>query len=92
MSWWMEDHGDMEDSVDYGAKNFWTNKTKTKEKPQPPSQFLHQSKESTSLMTQWKDEDDNAEDVDNWIKKFLDLHNFLYKANLHLRPCQFLNS
>jgi hypothetical protein len=35
-------------------------------------------------MTQWKDEDDNVEDGDNWIKKFLDLHNFLYKANLHL--------
>ena len=74
------------------CKKFLDQKNKDKEKPQPTSQFLQQGKESTSLMTQWKDEDNNVEDVDNWIKKFLDLHNFLYKANLHLWPCQFLNS
>ena len=69
----------MKDDVDHGARNFWTNKTETKH----PSQFIQQSKESSSLMTQWKEDDGNLEDdVDKWVKKFLDLYKLLYKANL----------
>ena len=44
MSWWMEDHGDMEDSVDYGIRNFWTNKTKTKKNLSLLQNFFNKAK------------------------------------------------